>query len=398
MDSTQRTRPRTGGSPVGLVIFIILAVVLAATTYWGFAKNSQTQRALDSKNLELAGAKDRAKKTNDTLTVLKAAVGIDSVDNLKPVVTETLATVKAEGFGADSDETAVSVLNASRDAVAKLTDERNTLQVSLSTEKALRTSLAEQKAVEQKKYEDALAKAAEQQTVTQKTLDDEKARLQAAIDKEVADREALREQYFASQDEYRQKEMNSALYVAQLQQKIRELSGEGLVLGQASGYVTNIDQGNKRVTINIGSSAGVKSGMRYVVFSRDGGGKAQKKGVVEVVTPNNGVSLAQIVQVEPNVAIGKGDQVYNLAGPKTKLFVFAGTPREYSLEQWTNYIRASGGEVAAQVQKGDQVADYLILGQFDEQDPETAKAVIDARDFGLKIVKESDLKKLMGLK
>jgi len=139
--------------------------------------------------------------------------------------------------------------------------------------------------------------------------------------------------------------------------------------------------------------------MRFVAFAKDAKGQPLKKGVVEIVRVSDRTSAGRIVAQEKDMKIGRDDYVYNLAGPKQKLFVFAGTPKEYTMAEWTNYIRANGGEIMEEVRSGDQVADYLVLCTFDEQkDTKAIQLINDAREFGLQMMKEAQLKSDMGLK
>ncbi len=138
--------------------------------------------------------------------------------------------------------------------------------------------------------------------------------------------------------------------------------------------------------------------MRFIAFTWGANHEPIRKGVVEVVRTEPKVSVARIIATQSDQAIGKGDLVYNLAGPKPKLFVFVGEPQLYTLAQWTNIIRANGGEVVAQVEKGGQVADYLVYAHYDEQNAEANAAIKEARDFGVKMLSEDALKDLMALK
>lgn len=397
MDSTQRTRPRTGGSPVGLVVFIILTVVFAVVAYWAFASYQSTMTELKKAQEAQKGASAAEKKALDQVDAWKKVTGVETPDALKESITNILATAKNEGYGAGAQDTAKDALATGLNALSQTKIAYDSLKGNYEAELAAHKSLEEQKKAGDETYVAELgAKAAEIQNL-QKQLDDDKAAYQAKIDQEIATREALRNQYYNDQDAWREKETKLSLNIAKLQEKNRDLSGEGTILEKASGYVTAIDLRNRVATVNMGSSSGVKAGMRFVVFSKDSTGKAIKKGVIEIVRVWEKVSAGRIVAEEPDMKVGKRDLVYNLAGPKKKLFVFAGTPKEYTIDVWKDFIGSSGGEVVDKVRQGDQVADYLVLCTFDEQkDTDVQNMIFEARDLSVKIVKEADLKGSLG--
>ncbi len=399
MDSTQRTRPRTGGSPVGLVVFIILTVAFAVLSYVAFAKYQSTAEELGKSKTSLTAADSAKQKALDVNAKFQKTTGVDTPESLQQAVADALAATRAEGYGEGAQETAKDAMEQAVFTIKQLKAAMAALSNSYGLEMAAHKNLAEQKTASDAAYDKALSeKTAEIQTL-QKTLADEKARLQARIDKEIADREALRNVFYNEQDAWKASETRYILKIAQFQQRNRELGGEGTIIEKAGGVVTDIDIRNKLATINIGTAAGVKSGMRFVAYSEDAAGNPIRKGVIEVVRPDINVSVGRIVSVESGMAVGKNDYVYNLAGPRKKLFVFAGTPKIYTIEQWTNFIRANGGDVVEDVRKGDQVADYLILGEFDESvDTKARQMIFDARDFTLKIMKEAELKDALGLK
>ena len=396
MDSTQRTRPRTGGSPVGLVVFIILTVVFAVLAYWSFAKYQTAVRDNEKLQRDLSDAQAAKQKVADEDSAFKKVTGVDSPDALKEFVANVLTAARAEGLGTDVQDTAKDALNTGLAAISQLKIALDSLNSSYQTEVAANKSLADQKKAAEDEFKKALDERDSRIQALTKQLDDDRANFQARIDKEVADREALRTTFGIAQDAWKRQEAKDTIAIALLQNKLRELSGEGVLVEQPQGKVTQIDFRSDTVTLNIGSKAGVQPRMRFMAFSRDASGKPINKGVVEVVSAEPDVSLAKIVSREPNLAIGKGDSVYNLAGPKKKLFVFVGTPKDYTLDQWTNIVRASGGDVTDVIQKGDQVADYLVLGQFQEDDVNARKMINEARDFQLRIIKEDDLKQAFG--
>jgi hypothetical protein len=400
MDSTQRTRPRTGGSPVGLVVFIILTVVFAVLAYWSFAKFQTADQDKASLQTKLSAAETNLNTVNGVNAKFQKVSGVSTPEQLTDAIKKTIEVTKAEGIGDNLENpTASQVLSqVVPDTITALKGIQATLQSDLDTANAQVKGLAEQKKQSDGTYEaDIAAKIAEIQGL-QKKLKDETDRLNARIAEEVAARESLRDQLYTERDTWKQDQTKMVLHIEDLKEKLRRISGEGAIVEKADATITAIDFDNKLVTINIGEDGGVKPPMHFIVFSRDAKKQPVTKGVIEIVKVLPKVAVGRVISQEPDMAIGKGDSVYNLAGPQKKLFVFAGTPKLYTLQQWTNTIRANGGDVVSDVQKGDQVADYLILGEFDQQDPTATKEIFDARDFGVKILKESDLKAYMGMK
>ncbi len=397
MDSTQRTRPKGGGSPVGLVVFIILTVVFAGLSYWGFAKYTEAQQEVITATAEQERAeRDRAAARSE-LANFQDVAGAETPDALADVISTTLGKSRELGFGSEAQDTATDALQVAlramegqRDAIEKLSSDMADLSAQVRT-------VTQQRDAAAATYEEELANLQDDIRRLNTQVADLTADTRAQLQREIDQRTALQEEYFTAQDDWRDSEMRYILHVAELQERVRRLSGEGAIFEEADGIVASIDHMHNKVTIDIGGRAGVRPGMRFVIFTRDARGHVVQKGVVEVLDTTPDVSMAAIVAVAPDQAIGRGDYVYNLAGPDPRLFVFAGEPQNYTISEWTSFIRANGGEVVGEVQRGDKVADYLIMGRFDEDDPVVVTQVRAARDFGLTILTEERLKEAMGL-
>lgn len=397
MDSTQRTRPRSGGSPVGLVIFIILTVILAVLSYWGFAKykEADTQR-LQAIAKQTAAENNLAKIAAEKKAFADAS-GVQSGEMLKSFVKTMLDKTNEVGFGSEAQQNAKDAVDVAVKALGALKDENAKLQASVTDLTAKIKAIEEQRKASDTAYGEELAKKIAEIASLNKKIDETKAQWQAKLDKEIATRRAVTDEYYTAQDQWKDAEMKYILHVAELKDKLSELTGEGAVLGKADGVVLKVDHRDKWTTIDIGSTAGVKAGMRFVVYTKDVSGNPMQKGVLEVLKTEPEVSVCQILSTKAGQAVGKGDYIYNLAGPEKRLFVFAGKPQIYTTQEWTNFIRANGGDVVEEVQNGDQVADYLIMGTFEKADRRVADKVRAARDFGLTILTEKKLQEVMGL-
>lgn len=397
MDSTQRTRPRGGGSPVGLVIFIILTVVFVVLSYVGLAKYQEaaaqrSQAEAKVKQFEASNTKLTAEKE-----ALQAASGAETAAALVEFAQGALEKSQEVGFGAGAEETATNAIAAMTAALGDI-QSANTLLEQRNSEQQTKIAELEElnKAREAQLREEIKSKVSDIATLNKK-LDDTIADLSGKIAAEVASRANERAAFYLKEDEWKDVEMRLFLKVSTLQEKLRELSGQEAVLEEPDGAIININYLNRWVTVDIGSESGVKPGMRFVAFTTDPSGNAVQKGVLETIKTEPTVAICSILSVYEGQTLGKGDFIFNLAGPEKKLFVFAGTPEKYPIEEWTNFIRANGGDVVAEVQKGDQVADYLILGSFEETDRRATELLRGARDFGLKILKEAELQKQMGI-
>ncbi len=397
MDSTQRTRPRGGGSPVALVVFIILTVILAVLSYWGFAEYKTADRVAKEAIANEEKAKRDLKTANSDLEALQAAAGAQTPEALNQYVETALNKTKSLGVGSEAQLTAaealrmsVGVMEALRAAVTKLAIDNNDLMTQLE-------SLGKQKSASDAAYEEEVARLQSEITALNKQIDDVKADMTAKLDKAIKEREDAKTEYYQALEAWRDREDDYILKVAELQYRIRGLTGETAVVERADGTILDINQITKKVSIDIGSDRGVKPGMRFVIFTMDARDRPVHKGTMEILSVEPTVSVAQVLSVRADQAVGKGDSIYNLAGPEKQLFVFAGAPERYSIDQWTNFIRANGGEVVTDVRLGDQVADYLIMCVFSADDPRVADLIRDAQDFNLKIIKETDLVEAMGL-
>lgn len=397
MDSTQRTRPRGGGSPVGLVIFIILTVVFAVLSYWGFAKYKEADQAAKTAVTSQEQAQKQMTAAQADLQDLKEAAGAESPAALKNFVETTLGKTREVGFGSEAQETAADALTVAVKAIEAQRDANSKLSSDVADLTAQVKAIEGQRLAAATAYEEEISSLQSDITAFNKQIENLKADFRAQLQKEIEERNRLQTEYYTAQDKWRDQELTYRLHVAELQDKIRGLSGEGVIFGKADAVVTKIDRMHDKVAVDIGSTGGAKPGMRFVIYAYNAAGEVVQKGVVEILDTTPDVSIAQIVSTVPDQAIGKGDFAYNLAGPEKRLFVFAGAPEDYTLAEWTNFIRANGGEIVEEVQKGDQVADYLIMGQFEEDDPNVVRQVRAARDFGLTIITEERLKEAMGL-
>jgi len=397
MDSTQRTRPRGVGSPVGLVIFIILTVVFALTSYWGFAKYKEAEQARNTAVSQKEKAERDLEAAREELEALQAAAGAPSPAALSKFVATALEKTREAGFGSEAQNTATDAMQAAVKAIEAQRDAIDKLSASVADLTAQVKSLSEQKTAASTAYEEEIANLQDQIDSLHKQVDNVKAESMARLQQEIERYNRLQNEYYNAQDNWRDLEMKYILHVAELQEKIRNLSGEGAIFEEADGIVTEVNHLHRKATIDVGSEGGAKPGMRFVIYARDAAGGVIQKGVVEVLDTTPEVSVTEIISTSPDQAIGKGDFAYNLAGPEKRLFVFAGRPQYYTLQEWQNFIRANGGEVVAEVQEGDQVADYLIIGKFEEDDPTVVRQMQAARDFGLTIITEERLKEAMGL-
>lgn len=397
MDSTQRTRPRGGGSPVGLVIFIILTVVFAVLSYWGFAKYKEADQTAKTAITKQEQAQKQMTTAQDDLRALKEAAGAESPLALANFAETTLNKTRQVGFGSEAQNTAADALQIAVKAVEAQRDANSKLSSDVADLTAQAKALENQRQAAATAYEEEIDSLQGDIATLNKQIENANADFRAQLQKEIEERNRLQIEYYTAQDKWRDQELTYRLHVAGLQEKIRGLSGEGAIFGKADAVVTELDRLHDKVTIDIGSTGGAKPGMRFVIYARTAGGEVVQKGVVEILDTTADVAIAQIVGTVPDQAIGKGDHAYNLAGPEKRLFVFAGVPEDYTLQEWTNFIRANGGDLVGEVQKGDQVADYLIMGRFEEDDVNVVRQVQMARDFGLTIMSEERLKEAMGL-
>jgi len=399
MDSTQRARPRGAGSPVGLVIFIILTVVFAVAAYIGFAKYQEELEARRTADSKLSSAEGRVEDLTEQLGALRDAAGAQSPGQLTETARMTLEKTLSQGFGSQAQETASDAMLTAIDAIQELASQRNELVARNQDLSGQVQQLEKQLEATQSTYEEELAeKHAEIQGLQQK-IEDVRANLESTIATLREEQQALRNEYGNARDDWIHQERDYIVQIAELKYNLREATGEGAVFEEADARIISIDRMSNKVTVDIGSDAGARPGMRFLVFAKDPSGKVTRKGVVEIIKTAPEISVAQILPgtVKPDTAIGRDDYVYNLAGPEEKLFVFVGEPQEYSLAEWKDFIRANGGAVVDQVRKADQVADYLILGKFEESNAGAIEMIRQARDFGLTIMEEKELKDNMGL-
>jgi len=67
------------GLQIAVIIFAMLTIILAITTYVFFAQSQTTQKTLDGKTKQMADLQGQVGKLNARLTVMKAALGVGDV-------------------------------------------------------------------------------------------------------------------------------------------------------------------------------------------------------------------------------------------------------------------------------------------------------------------------------
>ncbi len=152
MDSTQRTRPRTGGSPVGLVIFIILAAVFAVLAYWGYAKYQQAQTEIAGVNAKLNTANTSVTRLEGVNRAFTQATGVPAADALKPYLDSALAAAQTQNIGADVTVDARNALDSATKAVTSLTQTVESQQQQIATLDSQVKTLTEQNAASAATY------------------------------------------------------------------------------------------------------------------------------------------------------------------------------------------------------------------------------------------------------
>ncbi len=349
------------GLKIAVACFVMLAVILAVTTYFGFksygeadkkfrsaetdAKTEREERAKIQRNFndlkDKAGLAALPKPSQDDAAIPKAIA--DYRDALKKKVTvsideckNAIRTYKEAGGGqAKVDELSASLetiisglddpaqtLISLSDRLAELLGNQALIATHLGLEyKGTRTILEATNGINNQK----LQVATEQTAATKKDLEDEHTKheqarislinkvdaLQSDTNKQAQEIATLKNLIATREDEF--KKQNGDLRAILAEQRDR-LDKTDTVLDKKDGTITFVDYSRGEVRTDLTRGTGAREQMILTIFDKSAPGlpSDKPKGTIELIQVNNNGSIARIIDTKSSINPMKaGDQVYS---------------------------------------------------------------------------------------
>lgn len=441
------------GLKIAVGLLSALSVILAVSTYLGFAENAKTGEKLVAADKSASDAKANEGRVQSQYSDLRERVGVAKID--ESAVTDELKkqmdaltqavqaipaqaqniVAKAQGpAGGGNAQTALDELNTAADSfasepnktlLASLTRMSDLMQKisNLSTEIAVSAEgtrkeleAANQVGAAKTKVEtDAKEVAlADLMAELQKHEEDRKSLigrnddLQARNQQQANEINQLKSQYAQLEEDSKTKQSNLLVMVRQQ----RELLEKDIThLESANGYVKYVDHNRDEVFTTLSSRAGAREQMIFSVFDRNATGIAadKPKATVQLVRVDQNGSIGRITKRFGDLSpIQIGDQLYSPS--------FDAQPRTYALigkidmdqngsddrEDLKRLIRSSGGEIVYDLPPpgvGVEQGKLTALTSWYVLDDEPPLRPGTERDYGATAeeIREFDTKKTQAL-
>lgn len=364
------------GVVVTLIVFIVLALILGVTTYFGFKGLSETKQELAQVQDQLKSAtSDNSswaagfKKVKDVAGVAGLGDGHADLAALADKMTERVKALDVNAGAFQESGNAAVVATTYEDALAKLAanlkqknGELVAAQNAVAAAEAAMNAEIEKSAAQKKAFDDTVAQL---QAGHKKDLDaarDSYAELTASFNTQTQEVDRLKAQTkeaiaTAKQEtaDYKETATKFAEINADLAERVDQLSNAEFE--RADAEVVYADQANKIVRLNVGTDDGIRPLTTFNVFPADAidVGGAKSKGSVQVVAAIGPHECeARILEDEMSSPIMAGDLVYTPLWRPGETVRYAldynldinGDDRS-DLDEIIGLIQLAGGEVAA---------------------------------------------------
>jgi NAD-dependent DNA ligase len=184
--------------------------------------------------------------------------------------------------------------------------------------------------------------------------------------------------------------------VSDLRNRVEKIQSRGQIeksTEEADGRILFINNELNFGFIDVGKKNTLLNGTVFNVYSLKKGKKIPK-GEVEVRDVMNEMSKISVTRlINPEIQIENGDYIANdiFDRNKKRFFAVAGKLRgKYSLDELTEKIKQIGGEILDHV---SIETSYLIAGDGYQDEP----SFNEAKELGIKIIREKDLYDLLGI-
>ena len=430
------------GLQIALIIFVMVTVVLAVTTFVFYSKSERLRKEKDDAGQQAAAAKKNYDTENFKVQYLKHVLGA------APLAEAEFNLVR-QGIVGDQDMKGIDDLYQQhmatygegltpeklnyRDLLPNLImalKDRNVQNASLSEQV---TQLSDEKKQiqedETKRTQDAvlnLQKARDDLAARQQEFEKDRAKLAADQQKHLETYKKERNDLLAKvatskkTDDERQVEVkNMQTTIDQQRDKLKNM--EVTEFEVPDGQITWVNQRTQTVWINLGTADALRRQTLFSVYGQEENGvtRAERKASVEVTRVlDEHLAEARIVFDEPSDPILPGDQIFSPAWrPGTQVhFALAGLldvngDKRGDRELVRNLILSNGAEIDAEVtETGESIGEitpatrYLVRGTapVERSDPKALSAWTkinqDAQQLGVEVITLDKLLSWMGYK
>ncbi|MFV2066826.1 MAG: hypothetical protein ACC645_07565, partial [Pirellulales bacterium] len=381
---------------IALMVFALLVVMLAVTTYIGFKQASDRSKELADVQTRLRDAEKGARDAETEAIRYKSMMGFKDNDTLEQIDVMYRGREGDDGPAQQGDmQKYASNLPAEeqtyRGALERLYSELRAVSQreaeALSREKETKAHLANVQKDAQKQLDaykrnkdeierDANSKAAK--------FDEERTRFEQNMGKMSQQIDEQRKKIAASIASAQEEKKKLEDQIARLQRQLFRVSQEKKELVDetfdvADGHISHVHQGSRGVWIGLGADDGLTPRVTFSVYDADeiNAASAAKKGSIEVTRVlGSHMAEARILSDTPANPIVHGDQIYSPIWHRGRheSFALAGFfdidgDGESDLERLHSLIQVNGGIVDAEIGpdgviKGKLTVNtrYLVLG------------------------------------
>jgi hypothetical protein len=372
---------------IALIVFAILVVLLAATTYLFWKSSSDADKQIASLTQQKDSSDQAARNKETENQTYRTYIGVGESDNLEDVQKTVEEDMKRWGSNfEESQRTYRGLLEiiyeengkiAAREAEAKI--QARELSDRLSAIEAEKNAQIDEY---KKAMDDAQADAAKQRNQFEedtRTLEATKQELLENLDKQRTSYEAQITDINA-----KMKELTDKLTLSErAKQKLLDERRQSAVSFEVpDGRVSWVNQ-DGTVWIDLGSADALRPQVTFSVYDTDlqDPANAETKGSIEVTRIlDEHLAEARITSDDSTNPILTGDKIYSQVWHQGQLLRFAFTglididgDGRSDLEQARDLVRINGGEVDAYLTddgkiEGEMTVDtrYLVLGDFPE--------------------------------
>lgn len=398
-----------------LIVFVILTLVLAVTTFMFFRSYSDASTQLRAAQEQAAKDAQQARTTQQDINKLNELVGFPIETKVSDIEAKLNDPDRGDkktlmsSVPADKQSYRLAlehiVLGTLQETLGALDEEK--AKVADLTNKAL---MREQEVAKQvQKFQDELAAAKkdlalEQAKFSQERdrLNKEKENLATALQAKQAEMTEFASEKAKEIEGFNERNRMLTLRNSELTDSISSLTNETFEV--ADGQVRNVHHGAKAVWINLGSKDSLRPQVTFSVYGPDANDVARQaaKAKIEVTRIlGPGLSEARVVEDDPKHPITPGDLIYTpLWHPgRSERFALAGfmdlDGDDLSDRQMIrDLIAAAGGIIDAEVADDGKTTGqmsiqtrYLILGDEEEKINQAMSDMkVEARTLGVETI------------
>ena len=398
------------GLQIALIVFVMLTVVLGASTYWTYRLYDEQAGKAKSATEEARKNASQAIKNAKEAEELKRMIDVPKSDSIETVTGTFNDDMKKYGGAYPEDS------RFYRKLVEKMSDTIDEKTAELATWKAKVPQLeaelkrrSENQELQVKQFKDSASKAGKDLADEQSKFKSERERLtqeEAALQSNLQNtRKNAAESLARAENKVTEKDR----LVRELRQHLEDATGKldryrGGTMGEANGVVRWVNQRNGTVWINLGASDALSRQVTFSVYPADNTDISKSKGGIEVThILGDHLAEARILDDDLSNPIVPGDKIFTpLWSPgERRHFALAGLidvddDGRSDLETIMNLIKLNGGVVDCYIAdsgkekntiKGviDVNTNCLIVGAAPDERGDPAQ-----RDAFTKILREAD--------